>query len=86
MMQMYNLTGYNDNYSETSGSLWQYYKDEKIDDITDYESFKLKTKTTGSTSFWMNFEMPRINYDIIILLSWYENQVISAENGAQHLQ
>ena len=34
----------------------------------------------------MNFEMPRINYDIIILLSWYENQVISAENGGQHLQ
>ena len=86
MMQMYNLTGYNDNYSETSGSLWQYYKDEKIDDITDYESFKFKTKITGSTSFWMNFEMPRINYDIIILLSWYENQVISAENGGQHLQ
>ena len=51
MMQMYNLTGDNDNYSETSGSLWQYYKDEKIDDITDYESFKFKTKITGSTSF-----------------------------------
>ena len=51
MMEMYNLTGYNDNYLETSGSLWQYYKDEKNDDITDYESFKFKTKTTGSTSF-----------------------------------
>ena len=24
---MYNLTGYRDNYSKASGSLWQYYRD-----------------------------------------------------------
>ena len=27
VMQMNNLTEYNDNYSKTSGSLWQYYRD-----------------------------------------------------------
>ena len=27
VMPMYNLTEYSDNYSKTSGSLWQYYKD-----------------------------------------------------------
>ena len=27
VMQMYNLIEYSDDYSETSGSLWQYYKD-----------------------------------------------------------
>ena len=27
-MPMYNLIEYSDNYSQTSGSLWQYYKDE----------------------------------------------------------
>ena len=27
-MPMYNLIEYSDNYSETSGSLWQYYRDE----------------------------------------------------------
>ena len=26
-MSRYNLTDYNDNYSKTSGSLWQYCKD-----------------------------------------------------------
>ena len=26
-MPMYNLIEYSDNYSKTSGSLWQYYKD-----------------------------------------------------------
>ena len=28
VMPMYNLIEYNDNYSKTSGSLWQYYKDQ----------------------------------------------------------
>ena len=28
VMLMYNLIEYNDNYSKTSGSLWQYYKDQ----------------------------------------------------------
>ena len=28
VMSMYNLIEYSDNYSETSGSLWQYYRDE----------------------------------------------------------
>ena len=28
VMAMYNLIEYSDNYSKTSGSLWQYYKDD----------------------------------------------------------
>ena len=39
---MYNLTEYCDNYWETSGSLWQYYKDEPNDSTADSESFKSK--------------------------------------------
>ena len=27
---MYNLIEYSDNYSKTSGSLWQYYRDEPL--------------------------------------------------------
>ena len=30
VMQLYNLIEYSDNYSKTSGSLWQYYRDEVI--------------------------------------------------------
>ena len=44
VMPMYNLREYSDNYSKTSGSLWQYYKDEPSDNLTDSESFKFKTK------------------------------------------
>ena len=49
VMPMYNLIEYSDNYSKTSGSLWQYYKDDPNDNLTDSESFKSKVKITGKT-------------------------------------
>ena len=33
VMLMYNLIEYSDNYSKTSGSLWQYYRDETFLDV-----------------------------------------------------
>ena len=60
VMPMYNLIEYSDNYSKTSGSLWQYYRDEPILNdhgvIADFAaddnnsvSFKFKTKIAGRT-------------------------------------
>ena len=49
VMPMYNLIKYSDNYSKTSGSLWQYYKDEPNDNVTDSKSLKSKIKITGTT-------------------------------------
>ena len=49
VMPMYNLTEYSDNYAKTSGSLWQYYRDEPNDNLTDYKLFKSKMKITGNT-------------------------------------
>ena len=46
---MYNLVECSDNYSKTSGSLRQYYKDEPNDKLTDSESFKSKMKITENT-------------------------------------
>ena len=37
---MYNLIGYSDNYSKTSGSLYQYYKDDPNDNIADSHNKK----------------------------------------------
>ena len=45
-MSMYNLIEYDDNYSKTSGSLWQCYKDDPNNNITQSESFKSKIKIT----------------------------------------
>ena len=49
VMPMYNLIEYSHNYSKTSGSLWQYYKDEPNDNIAYSESFKSKVKIMGKT-------------------------------------
>ena len=49
---MYNLLEYSKNYSMTSGSLWNFYRDE-IDNINDNASndkpFKYKTKIVEKT-------------------------------------
>ena len=49
VMPMYNLIEYSDNYSKTSVSLWQYYKDDSNDNLADSELFKYKVKITGKT-------------------------------------
>ena len=49
---MYNLIEHIENYSKTSGSLWQYYKDDPNNNMTDSESFKLKVKITGQMSYF----------------------------------
>ena len=48
-MPMYNLIEYSDNYAKTSGSLWQYFRDEPDYNLADSESFKSKIKITGKT-------------------------------------
>ena len=49
VMPMFNLIKYSDNYSKTSGSLWEYYKDEPNDNLADSESFKHQIKIAGNT-------------------------------------
>ena len=77
-MAMYNLIGYSDNYSKTSGSLWQYCKEiPAIDndrDIADFDeanatdSFKFKTKITGQTN-----DDGIINVEIMVPLEYLSN-------------
>ena len=66
VMPMYNLIEYSKNYRKTTGSLWNYYRDEpnnpplndddpptinyNADPITNSESFKYKSSITGKTS------------------------------------
>ena len=96
---MYNLIEYSDNYSKTSGSLWQYYKDGLNDNIQS-ESFKSKIKITGETlaagntkdveiivplkylsNFWRTLEMPLINCEVNLILTWSRDCVITNSTG-----
>ena len=49
VMPMYNLIEQSDNSSTTSGSLWQYYKDDPNDNLANSKSFKYKVKIMGKT-------------------------------------
>ena len=92
---------YNNNYSKTSGSLWQYYKDEPNDNLANSESFKSKVKITGNTpaggntkdvkiivplkylsNFWRTLEMPLINCEVNLILTWSKDCVITNSTGA----
>ena len=53
-MLMYNLIGYSDNYSDTSGSLWRFKRDEvannaNVANNNNVPSFKYKANLIGST-------------------------------------
>ena len=100
VMPMYSLIKYSDNYSKTSGSFWQYYKDEPNDTLADSELFKSKVKITGSTpavdntkdikiilplkylsNFWRTLEMPLINCEVSLFLTWSSTCVITNSAG-----
>ena len=50
LMPMYNLLEYSKNYRKTTGSLWNYYRDEPSNPLSsNSESFKYKTKITENT-------------------------------------
>ena len=50
VMLMYNLLEYSKNCRKTTGSLWNYYRDEQSDPLSsNFKSFKYKTSITGNT-------------------------------------
>ena len=102
VMPMYNLIEYSDNYAKTSGSLWQYYRDEPNDNLANSESFKFKVKITGKapnddnekdveimvplkylSNFWRTLEMPLINCEVNLILTWSSTCGITNSTGAE---
>ena len=102
---MYNLIEYTDDYSKTSGSLWQYCKEipavNNAGNIVGFnganatDSFNFKTKITSQTgdngridnaeimvplkylsNFCRTIEMPLINCEVELILTWSANCVI----------
>ena len=99
-MPMYNLIEYSDNCSKTFRSLYQHYKDDPNDNITQSELFKSKIKITGKTpaagntknveiavtlkyfsNFWRTLEMPLINCEVNLILTWSKDCVITNSTG-----
>ena len=82
---MYDLIEYSDNYSKTSGSLWQYCKEipavNNDGNIVDFDganatdSFNFKTKITGQTADNNNNGniAGRVNIEIMVSLKYLSN-------------
>ena len=108
-MPMYNLLEYSKNYRKTTGSFWNYYRDEPNSgiggennnvnySIKDSKSFDYKTSITGKlegnntekeveivvplkylSNFWRTLNMPLINCEINLILTWSENCVLTSK-------
>ena len=107
VIPMYNLLQYSKNYEKTSGSLFNYYRDEPKDhdegdgdnainiSIRNSKSFDYKTKIVGPLAnnvlekevtiaiplkylgnFWRSLDIPLINCEITLILSWYKECVL----------
>ena len=109
VIPMYNLLEYSKNYRKTTGSLWNYYRDEPNSGIVgrnnnvnhsikDSKSFDYKTSITGKlkgidrikdgqivvplkylSNFWRTLNMPLINCEINLTLTWSENCVLASK-------
>ena len=94
VMPMYNLHEYSKNYKKTTGSLWDYYRDEPSNPLSSNpESFKYKTSITGKIpedndlltnaklviplkhlrNFWRSLNIPLINCEVELILTWSKN-------------
>ena len=82
---MYNLVKYSNNYSKTSRSLQQYYKDEPDDNLADSESFKSKVKITASTPADDNTENVEIIVPLKYLSTFWRTLEMSLINGEVNL-
>ena len=103
---MYNL--YSNNYSKTSGSLWQYCKEipfvNKNSNIVATDTLNFKTKITGQnnddgridnveimvplknvSNFWRTLEIPLINCEVELNLTWSADCVIIYTNVANQV-
>ena len=86
VMPMYNLIEYSDNYSKTSGSLWQYCKEipavNNAGNIVDFnganatDSFNFKTKITGQTN-----NDGIINVEILVPLKYFSKFLENSWNA-----
>ena len=99
LMPRYNLLKYSKNYRKTTGSLWNYQRDEPSNPLSfNSESFRYKTDIVGKTpedndsltkakvviplkhlsNFWRSLNIPLINCEVELILTWSKNRVLAA--------
>ena len=97
IMPMYNLLEYSDNYEDTTGSLYQFKRDEPLDNnanvdanttslkyksIDGVNNVKLVVPVKYISNFFRSLEMPLVNCKVDLELTWTKDCVISSVNAA----
>ena len=72
-MPMYNLTEYRDNYSDTSGSLWQFKRDEREEDVDLTVNAQHIPNNSSSFKYKSSFTTNRNDAKIAIPLKYLSN-------------
>ena len=87
IMPMYNLIEYSDNYADSSGSLYQFKRDESSmnnaenpDNVPLDNSTPFKYKAHLLGHFFRSLEVPLINWKIHLELKWNNNCVMYGAN------
>ena len=77
-MPMYNLIEYSDNYAKTSGISWQFYRD--VPAGTKIVEIMVPLKYLSN--FRRTLEMPLINCEVNLILTWSSSSVLISANVA----
>ena len=92
VMLMYNLLEYSKNYLKITRSFWNYYRDEPNSGANININYSITGKLGGnntekeveivmrlkhSSNFWRILDMPLINFEINLILTWSENCVLN---------
>ena len=80
VMPMYNLIEYSDNYAKTSGRLWQYCKDIPTRDANGTKDVEIMVLLKYLSNFWRTLEIPLINCEVNLILTWPSTCVLIATN------
>ena len=96
---MYNLLEYSDNYEDTTGSLYQFKRDEpsanndevaadttslKYKSLADTNSVKLIVPLKYISSFFRSSVMSLVNCKVDLELTWHKDCVISSNSAADN--
>ena len=76
VMPIYNLIEYSKNYSKTTESLQNYYRDEP----DSKQNVKIIVPLKHLSNFWKTCDIPFISCEIRLVLTWSENCVLTSKS------
>ena len=73
---------YSKNYRKTSGSFWNYYRDERnsgLEGNNTEKKVEIFVSLKYLSNFWRILDMPLTNCEINLILTWSENYVLTSK-------